>query len=400
MIILKKSFVGFLALLLFSIAVSCGMGNNPIPDINSVPPPEMVRPSPTGTLTNTPLPSYTVTQTTTVTPLPRPSINYPITPGPVINSYNVRQLILLGSIKEKTYQNSRTTSRVAYQLDWAPDSHELALASDGDGIRFIDPLNMKDIGGIIEVNGEAINYQAAIDYNPNGGSIAAAITYGFHNVLGKIVFLDSTTYFLLSSEIITGADIFTMKYSNKGDMLGIGDLYGTVIYGMSDYQGIWSYGEHLIFVDFIAFSWDDKYFAFRGDYGTRMVNTNTWSFVEEFDNLQSGGVLCFSPNGKYFAQRPGLFSLENFNQLISLGNDLNVDVCEFGKESDIVINYDSTKDRIEIWDVETGELLSVIQGRGKSIYYMALSPDGRLLAIAMGDKSGKENAVEIWGIPA
>ena len=64
--------------------------------------------------------------------------------------------------------------------------------------------------------------------------------------------------------------------------------------------------------------------------------------------------------------------------------------------NDIVISLkEGTK--IQIWDVEKGELLTEITGPQGSIYDVVLSPDGRFIATAEGFENPM---VKIWGIPA
>jgi WD40 repeat protein len=53
--------------------------------------------------------------------------------------------------------------------------------------------------------------------------------------------------------------------------------------------------------------------------------------------------------------------------------------------------------KIQIWDVEKGDLLIEFPGPQGDIYDMVLSPDGRFIATAEGFENPMVN---IWGIPA
>src|SRR4030042_102738 len=168
------------ALLILPLASCRGAETPPIPQM------------PTGTYTETrmplfsstppipsPTPSPAPTLTTTSTASKAlPTFSYPIIPGPVINRENAGRLALLGAVHAKT--SPYFASGIRHQLDWSPDGREIVLASNGDGIRFIDPLNMKDTGGITEISGMAINNPRTVVYIPEGKTIATTIPEGIN----------------------------------------------------------------------------------------------------------------------------------------------------------------------------------------------------------------------------
>ena len=383
----------FLALLILPLA-SCRGGETP-------PIPQM----PTGTYTETRLPLFSSTPPTpsttpsiaptlTTTSTALPTFSYPITPGPIINRENAGRLALLGAVYAKT-SHADVTNRIRHQLDWSPDGREIVLASDGDGIRFIDPLNMKDIGGITEVNGELINYPGTVVYNPDGKSLVTTIPAGLANKPGPIIFIDSQTH-IENHKSLDVTETLMITYNRTGKRMAVGSRYHISVYDFTLDKWIWDIGENNGFFDFVSFSWDDRYLAFTGEYGGGIVNTDTWESLKIFDDMDMSEPLCFSRDSKYYARLPGIWSMNDFTLRKGFSEGYTFDTCEFGKENDIVINLEE-ETKVQIWDVETGEILTEITGQQGSIYDMALSPDGRFLATA----EGFENPMlKIWGIPA
>src|SRR4030042_6872802 len=138
-------------------------------------------PTPSVTPSTTPSPAPTLT-TTSTTGKALPTFSYPITPGPVIDRENAGRLALLGAVTAKT--SPYFASGIRHQLDWSPDGREIVLASNGDGIRFIDPLNMKDTGGITEISGMAINNPGTEVYSPAGKTIVTTMPAGLQSLPG------------------------------------------------------------------------------------------------------------------------------------------------------------------------------------------------------------------------
>jgi WD40 repeat protein len=390
----------FSAMLLILPLASCRGGETP-------PIPEM----PTGTYSEARLPLFSstpptpsVTPSTTLSPSPTltttsttgkalPTFSYPITPGPVINRENAGRLALLGAVNAKT---SSKGSRLRHPLDWSPDGREIVLASNGDGIRFIDPLNMKDIGGITEINGVAINNPGTVVYSPDGKTIATTMTAGLANDPGPIYFIDSKTH-IENHKIIDETETLMITYNHAGNRMAVGSRFFISVYDFTLDNWIWySNDERNELYNFVSFSWDDRYLAFTGEYGTGMVNTSTWEFVKSIDDMYLYVPLCFSRDSKYYSITPGIWSLDDFTLVKTFSEEYTFGICEYGKENDIVIGLkDQTE--IQIWDVEKGDLITEITGQQGRICDMVLSPDGRFIVTAEGFESPM---VKIWGIPA
>jgi WD40 repeat protein len=362
---------------------------------------------PTGTYSETRLPLFSptpVTHSTTPSPAPTltttgtaskalPTFSFPITPGPVINRENAGRLALLGAVNEKTFPK---TSLLRHPIDWSPDGREIVLASAGDGIRFIDPLNMKDIGGITEINGMAINYPGTAVYSPDGKTIVTTMPAGLESMPGPIYFIDSKTH-LENHKKIDEMETLMIAFNHTGTRMAIGTRFYVLVYDFTIDKWIWQDNdEGNEFFGYVSFSWDDRYLTYTGEYGTRMVNTSTWEYVKKIDDMRTYFPLCFSRDSKYFSSPLGIWSLDDFTLVKTFSGEYAFDICEYGKENDIVISLTS-QTIIQIWDVEKGDLLTEITGPQGYIYDMVLSPDGRFIATAEGFENPMVN---IWGIPA
>jgi WD40 repeat protein len=352
--------------------------------------PTPVTPSTTHSTTPSPTPTLTTTSTASKA---LPTFSYPITPGPVINRENAGRLALLGAVNAKT--SNAKTSRIRHQIDWSPDGREIVLASNGDGIRFIDPLNMKDIGGITEISGVAINNPGTVVYSPDGKTIATTMPAGLQSLPGPIYFIDSKTH-IENHKSLDETETLMITYNHTGKRMAVGSRFFISVYDFTLDKWIWYISEENDFFYFVSFSWDDQYLAFTGEYGGGIVNTNTWEFAKNIDDMEMYEYLCFSRDSKYYARLPGIWSMNDFTLHKGFSEGFTFDICEYGIENDIVI---SLKDdaKIQIWDVEKGEILTEITEQQLYIYDMVLSPDGRFIATAEGFENPM---VKIWGIPA
>jgi WD40 repeat protein len=389
----RGSWVGKrLTIILLFATASCGRMDSPTPTMTVLTPvpPVGINVSPTDTITSSPTPSPTETPVPTTAFSPRPSISYPLEPGPVINKENAERLVLLGSIDVKTssWRNGR-------QLDWSPDSLEIAVASDGNGIRFIDPLSMAETGAITAVNDEPVEVPGIVSYSPDGKTLAAAIPAGFQKAPVEIWYWDPMTHSPVGDRQKIGADIFAIEYSHNGGWMAIGSMNQVLIKDPGKDQFIWSYDEEHTQFDFALFSWDDKHFAFTGwGLSVMIVSTVSWKPEKVFGNYMHQKA-CFSPNGDYVSFEPGIWSARDWTLIGTLGEEYTVDECDFGKNSDVLIKLEESTE-IQIWDVDARELLLKILNPQKGFNDLALSPDGRFIAVA----DDTDNTIKIWGIPA
>jgi WD40 repeat protein len=308
--------------------------------------------------------------------------------GSIITKENAAQIELLGSIKENL-----TESLIGSHLAWSPDGKEIALTTNGDGVRIIDPLTMKEVGEIKQNVQGLIDRPSDVAYSPDGKTIAIAIPTGIFSYPNNVAFYDVITHKTVQ-KTIHWSGINIINYSHNGRWFTYGSDGTIFVINLQNIQG-----KELMRYDsddesrfnYAIFSPNDKYFAFAGmDFPVQIYDTSSWNSVYKYDG--GGGGLCFSPDNKYFVNGKGIWSMDNINIVKEFGRELYINVCDYGINGDIIINGEAP---IQILDAKTGEVLNLLKG-DKDIFDIALSPDGRFIA-SLG--SDKYDSIKLWGIP-
>ncbi|MGB7539116.1 MAG: WD40 repeat domain-containing protein [Anaerolineales bacterium] len=345
----------------------------------------MHEPSPTDTLPPSPTASRTSTPTSTATATLNPTVNYPLQPGQVINRENAGRVIRLGTVHEKL-----ALGEAGAQLAWSPDSSRIAVTTEGDGVRIIDPLQMEEVGEIRQNTEGIFDRPGGIAYSPNGKFLAVTIPCGIYSNPCHTVFYDAQTYSRPGKELEhTGAYVLT--FSHNGKWMAYGSRAIARVMNLESYEGLFLVAESHSWYDLVLFSEDDRYFAVSGVNlaDSLLVSTATWSLEYELD-----GKICFSPDNLHFAMTPGIWELDTYQEVMIFGEDFSIGACSFGKQGDILINSHGGTG-LDIWDTATGELLAILGDRAENRWYsFSLSPDGRLIALVDWDAGG----VSFWGI--
>ena len=142
------------------------------------------------------------------------------------------------------------------------------------------------------------------------------------------------------------------------------------------------YGERL------AFSPDGKMLAALSNSEIHLWDTSTWQ-MRTLANLGNenwasmGGSLAFSPDSR----------------LLAVGDQRGFGMAAGFLNSGQSLNPDSAT-TVQIWDVQTGRRIQVLQGTTGPVLSLAFSPDGKMLAVVDRDTSlegqGANSAVLLW----
>jgi hypothetical protein len=359
--------------------------DEPSPTKTRLPPPGMHEPSPTNTLPSSPTASRTSTPTSTATATLNPTVNLPLKPGEVINRKNAGRVIRLGTVHEKL-----AGGEVGAQLAWSPDSSRIAVTTEGEGVRIIDPLQMKEVGEIRQDTEGVFDRPGGIAYTSDGRYLAVSVPFGIYSNPSEVVFYDVLTLHeagRLPHRI--GANVLTFSHNGRWMAYGTFGVAGVV--NLEPFGGLFYTGEKHSNFTFVLFSEDDRFFAVSGDNfaSPLLLETATWSLEYELE-----GEICFSPDNLHFAMALGIWELGSFQEVMIFGEDFFIGVCSFGRQGDILINSQSGTG-LDIWDTATGELLAILGDQMEYRWYsFSLSPDGRLIALADWGAEG----VSFWGI--
>ncbi len=115
--------------------------------------------------------------------------------------------------------------------------------------------------------------------------------------------------------------------------------------------------------------------------------------------------LVFSPDGKMLAMDGLILSVAAVDQLY----DLKERLVTFSPDSALAASCRSDFNSIGIWDMATGEQITLLKGHSEGIWSVAFSPDGRWLAsssgrldtraLLKGDSiASSDNSVRLWGV--
>jgi WD40 repeat protein len=348
---------------------------------------------PTSTLTGISTPSPTAIPSPTVTSLAQPSFSHPLKPGPVINSENAVQVVLLGSIPEPLIH-----TYIGSKVAWSPDGRLLAVNTDGEGIRLIDPLTMTEVGEIRQTDADIIDHPGDMAFSPDGTTLAVAIPAGKFSFPNEVAFYDLRTL-EPARENIGGQAINVLEYSHHGRWLAVGSDLAMTVEDLSAAKRKWlmhfGYENDNAHFAYATFSQDDAHLAFAGtDSPARIYRTDTWS--EERMFFTQGGGLCFSPDSLSVAVNPGIWSIDGYTVIKEFDPSFTVRVCDFGVQGDILVNIVGINSNIDIWDVHTGKIITSLSGH-LIVNDIAFSPDGRFIASVGRDT---DDTMNIWGIPA
>jgi WD40 repeat protein/ankyrin repeat protein len=150
--------------------------------------------------------------------------------------------------------------------------------------------------------------------------------------------------------------------------------------------------------------------AFVGTRGqARLYDVTTGRLIRVLDHGSDATKLVFSPDGNTVALGDHFSGISLWNyrtgrRLRSLrahGADSgSIDVLAFSQDGKRLASSASTGfsgEKLEIWNVATGELLGSIDAP-EGIYSAAFSPDGKTMALGVGKWIGEKPVLELWDI--
>ena len=190
----------------------------------------------------------------------------------------------------------------------------------------------------------------------------------------------------------------SVSFSPDGKILASASDDNTVKVWRSDGSLLWNLQGHTASVKAVRFSADGKILASASfDQTVKLWNPQNGKLIKTLNGNQAQILsVAFSPNGKLLAASSAdgnvtLWQLSDNSLLKTLrAYDNNLTSVIFTPNNQIITA--STDGRIKFWQVD-GKLLRDIPAHTSTVYRVAVSPDGKILASASGDRT-----VKLWRI--
>ncbi len=397
MVILKKSYLSAFYAVALSLLAACTMQDTRLPGtVTSLPAAGSqavsqaetanVASSPTPTLTDTPTPSATPTPTVTPTPTFLPIT--PVFEGTPLPEHG-------GSITVENIDRLTLVSRWGLgnpgDVAFTPDG-KYFLVGAGTGIYIYDAEELKVI--------HSIETQAAVfglAISPDGQTVAAVVS-------DRVLFYQIPNGFLLSTIQVKANSV---DYSPDGKMLALGikeDFGPLQLYDLEK-------GEIIKTQKSDQAAWSVK-FSPRGDViASGGFSTTIWSMDGSILNQNgpyvSGGStssVSFSPDGKFLAEGSD-YSVQIWRVLdngrIVNYRQLNLKSDQYPSVYSVAISPDGKKVAVAlstgfgVWDLSTGSRIFFIASEDGNTHFsgLAWAMDNNRIAVA-----SRARGVEIWNI--
>ena len=196
-----------------------------------------------------------------------------------------------------------------------------------------------------------------------------------------------------------------IQYSPDGKILAVASGIGIWLYDVTTYQEIALLTEHTSVASNIVFSPDGRFFASGSKDGTIMLwnrSTGIQTILTIPVGLSPYMNMAFSPDGKTFAcgSRGTISIWDAFTgeQMSSVTSDV-IDSNNFisflpDGETIVCVNWGGL---ISLWNTSTGKLKKTIVDvdHTASIWGIALSPDGKTIAVGSGDIDGNIYIIDL-----
>ncbi len=285
-------------------------------------------------------------------------------------------------------------------LAWSPDSSRLATGSE-DGTVIVWRTSDWTKESEMSFN----NYGVwALAWSPDGDRLACS------GVSDHVAIYDPFTGHLLEELGVHSLWVLCLDWSPNGSALAAGDFNGNVtVWNTTDWTETAWVGDGVYSVFCVRWSPDGGMLASGGlDYVLRVWNATSW---EQMMALTSDSTVRNDINGALWlgSDRIVAAGQDGFVRIWNLTTRTEVLRLHQGEgwvkwmalsEDGQVLFFGGENKNASAWEFRTGALLEVLQGPTDPVWSLALSPDGRMLAMGSGSAGSDsgDNRVRIWAV--
>jgi WD40 repeat protein len=294
-------------------------------------------------------------------------------------------------------------------LTFSPDEKQLAVVSGDNGTLNIWGLDESKIIQTIETKQDtSLSDSLSITYSPDGKQIAvrsSELIYLFYTATGeRIKALNDETYYGYTRSY--NAKVLNF-FPNGSQLLAAVD--GAVfVLDLNIDKPIYTFEFYKSLDNQITYLPNDKIIDIGFDYAIRVWDINTGKLLnrlasEETDYTRQIARIRYSPNGDEIAAIHTSSAIQvwdtNTGLLLHKFTEYEgklIDALFIQDRWQVLINLDGL---LQIWDLETNEMVHAIETTQQDIRVVTVSPDGQQLATGDGLPSEGNNAtIKIWDL--
>ncbi len=273
----------------------------------------------------------------------------------------------------------------ASPVAFSPDGKTLASGHEDDTVRLWE-VDTGQLRATLEGHTDWVN---SIAFSPNGyilasGSYDGTVRLWEASSGQSLAILDGHT-----------GGVYSVAFSPDGKTLASGSPSGTIqLWEVSTGQQMATLKGHRSDVYSVAFSPDGKTLASGGaqDYTIRLWEVSTGQQMATID-LEGWPIfsVAFSPDGQTLASGGSQLLLWDVDtgqilSILAIPEESYVYSVAFSPDGQLLASGGTGNDYgIRLWSADTGQLLAILEGHTEPVLSVAFSPDSQLLASASWD---------------
>ena len=290
-----------------------------------------------------------------------------------------------------------------HAVAFAPDGKTLATTGADRTVRLWN-ARTGETKGVLEGHRQRVR---ALAFSPDGKALASgAGEFQDDRFAGEVRLWDTRTRELKQSWPLKSNDVNALAFSPDGKLLASGGLKGISVWDVpaGELQRTLPTGDSATLA--LAFSPDGRTLA-SGSFDTRLRlwDARTWEVKTTFERhpAEVRGIV-FSADGKFLVTYAGgrkevfLWDAETGKLKRTLKGEEGVSAIALSPDGKTLAigsgeGKEKSKGRVELWDTASGDHTQTLDGHSGPVTSLAFSPDGKTLA-----SGGQDATVRLWDV--